>query len=320
MTSTKQFVWTRGDRLEARNSNGTVTAQYFPMESSLGDNYFFTLDHLGSTQKMTNSSGAWNSNLPIPRSVSKPPFREAWQQTSNMLAITSMLKAVTVWLPAEFLTRTWAFSSTATDRRVGGLIFTPMSQTLQRNSPTRLELMVAAGTAILDLGATAHGQCQIRGEVTLALAGAGHLTIVFLFSFGYNPYYYECQEQHILQNAQAGFLREAAIGLAGLIPLGFIARFLGVGRNFTVIQTPGSVAVTRALGALKEWLGPGYTPFSGRGGSEGFFSINGCVRRQVRFDLRGPKPHLNIEEMHMDPATGIWIRFSTFTTGLDHEE
>jgi RHS repeat-associated protein len=43
---------------EARNSGGTVTAQYFAMgETISGSNYFYTKDKLGSTREMTDSSG-----------------------------------------------------------------------------------------------------------------------------------------------------------------------------------------------------------------------------------------------------------------------
>ena len=58
LTSTKQFVWCRNDRCEARNSGSTITAQYFGYgETISGTSYFYAKDHLGSVREMTNSSG-----------------------------------------------------------------------------------------------------------------------------------------------------------------------------------------------------------------------------------------------------------------------
>jgi RHS repeat-associated protein len=63
VTSTKQFVWA-SDRFrpfqpcEARNSTGTVTAQYFPLgETISGTDYFYTTDHLGLTDSLQTSLG-----------------------------------------------------------------------------------------------------------------------------------------------------------------------------------------------------------------------------------------------------------------------
>jgi RHS repeat-associated protein len=53
VTSTKQFLWSADDirpyqPCEARNSGGTITAQYFPLGQALsGTIYLYTTDHLG---------------------------------------------------------------------------------------------------------------------------------------------------------------------------------------------------------------------------------------------------------------------------------
>src|SRR6202021_2317075 len=53
----KQFVWA-GDRCEARNAGGSVTAQYFGLgETISGTSYYWTQDFPGSKREMTNSSG-----------------------------------------------------------------------------------------------------------------------------------------------------------------------------------------------------------------------------------------------------------------------
>jgi RHS repeat-associated protein len=58
LTSTKQFVWADGYRREARNSGGSITAQYFLRREAIAGNiYFLTSDHLGSVREMTDSSG-----------------------------------------------------------------------------------------------------------------------------------------------------------------------------------------------------------------------------------------------------------------------
>ena len=57
MTSTKEFVWCGEINSEARSSSGPVTAQYFSMGQSMsGVNYFYDLDHLGSTREMLDTS------------------------------------------------------------------------------------------------------------------------------------------------------------------------------------------------------------------------------------------------------------------------
>jgi RHS repeat-associated protein len=58
VTSTQQFVWCDNDRCEARNSGGSVTAQFFQLGENIGGApYSFTLDKLGSIREVTNSSG-----------------------------------------------------------------------------------------------------------------------------------------------------------------------------------------------------------------------------------------------------------------------
>ena len=59
VTSTKQFVWIRGQRREVRNAGGTVTAQFFGVGENVGGtNYVYAMDHLGSVREMTSSTGA----------------------------------------------------------------------------------------------------------------------------------------------------------------------------------------------------------------------------------------------------------------------
>jgi RHS repeat-associated protein len=53
LTSTKQFVWSRNRRCEARDSLSTITAQYFNRGEKLaGTNYYFTKDKLGSVREL----------------------------------------------------------------------------------------------------------------------------------------------------------------------------------------------------------------------------------------------------------------------------
>jgi YD repeat-containing protein len=57
VTSTKQMVWADDARREARNSTGTVTAQYFSLgETISGSSYPYTIDHLGFTGAMLKAS------------------------------------------------------------------------------------------------------------------------------------------------------------------------------------------------------------------------------------------------------------------------
>ena len=59
VTSTKQFVRSDGSMNEARNSSGTVIAQYFNYGESIGGtSYYWTKDYLGSIREMANSTGA----------------------------------------------------------------------------------------------------------------------------------------------------------------------------------------------------------------------------------------------------------------------
>jgi RHS repeat-associated protein len=58
VASTKQFVWANRAMREARNSSGTITAQYFNSGETIGGTaYYWTKDHLGSVKELTNSSG-----------------------------------------------------------------------------------------------------------------------------------------------------------------------------------------------------------------------------------------------------------------------
>jgi RHS repeat-associated protein len=58
VTSTKQFVRTSGSMREARNSGGTVMAQYFSRgQTSSGANYFYGLTHRGDVVAVSNTSG-----------------------------------------------------------------------------------------------------------------------------------------------------------------------------------------------------------------------------------------------------------------------
>jgi RHS repeat-associated protein len=59
ITSTKQFVWSETHMREARDSSGSVTAQYFPLGAvSGGNSYYYTKNSLGSICDMSDGSGA----------------------------------------------------------------------------------------------------------------------------------------------------------------------------------------------------------------------------------------------------------------------
>ena len=58
VTSTKQFVWTRYGRREARDGSGNVLAQYFHKGQTIsGMKYFWVKEHPGSVREMTDNSG-----------------------------------------------------------------------------------------------------------------------------------------------------------------------------------------------------------------------------------------------------------------------
>jgi RHS repeat-associated protein len=58
VTSTKQFVWSERVRCEARDASSATTAKYCYFGEALsGTNYYYSMDHLGSTREVTNSSG-----------------------------------------------------------------------------------------------------------------------------------------------------------------------------------------------------------------------------------------------------------------------
>ena len=63
VTSTKQFVWCGTERCEERDNSNALARQFFTrgqinFSGGSGTNYFYTLDHLGSTREVTNSSAA----------------------------------------------------------------------------------------------------------------------------------------------------------------------------------------------------------------------------------------------------------------------
>ena len=87
ITSTKQFVWASGTTpLEARDASSNITAQYFPYgETISGSNFSYTIDQLGSTREVTNSSGtvvgqlnydAWGRAIVI-QGTTSPDFQYA---------------------------------------------------------------------------------------------------------------------------------------------------------------------------------------------------------------------------------------------------
>ncbi len=79
LTSTRQFVWADGYRREARNSGGSVTAQYFLRGEAInGNSYFLTGDHLGSVREMTDGSGN------IKAQYSYDPFGRVTQTQGSM--------------------------------------------------------------------------------------------------------------------------------------------------------------------------------------------------------------------------------------------
>jgi RHS repeat-associated protein len=58
VTSTKQFVWCDGERCEARDATGALTAQYFAYGQTVtGSNYYYSFDKPGSIRELTDSSG-----------------------------------------------------------------------------------------------------------------------------------------------------------------------------------------------------------------------------------------------------------------------
>jgi RHS repeat-associated protein len=58
VTSTKQFVWCRYERCEARNASGSITAQYYNYGQTIsGSSYSYTKDYIGSILEVTDSSG-----------------------------------------------------------------------------------------------------------------------------------------------------------------------------------------------------------------------------------------------------------------------
>jgi len=57
-TSTKQFIWSCGERSEQRDASGAMTAQFLSGgETISGVTYLFSKDHLGSVREMTDTSG-----------------------------------------------------------------------------------------------------------------------------------------------------------------------------------------------------------------------------------------------------------------------
>ena len=62
ITSVKQFIWCGNQRCEVRDVNGSLLNQYFNYgqinySGSIGTNYFYTLDHLGSIRELVDISG-----------------------------------------------------------------------------------------------------------------------------------------------------------------------------------------------------------------------------------------------------------------------
>ncbi len=58
VNSTKQFVWCKNQRCEARDGTGNVTARYFLNGQTVGGNtYYYSKDHLGSIREMNGTGG-----------------------------------------------------------------------------------------------------------------------------------------------------------------------------------------------------------------------------------------------------------------------
>jgi RHS repeat-associated protein len=58
VVATKQFVWSRLERCEERDSNNSVTKRfYWQGEQIYGDAYFYGRDHLGSIRELTDEDG-----------------------------------------------------------------------------------------------------------------------------------------------------------------------------------------------------------------------------------------------------------------------
>jgi RHS repeat-associated protein len=105
MTSTKNLVWDfmqTQDKLspcrpcEARNSSGTVTAQYFSLGETLnGTTYFYTRDHLGLSQWLIGRSIEVSlKNLPMPLSWTKLASDWYLQVNGSIREMTSTSGAV----------------------------------------------------------------------------------------------------------------------------------------------------------------------------------------------------------------------------------
>jgi RHS repeat-associated protein len=61
LTSTQQFIWADNNRREERDASGNVTKQLYTVgqvniNSGTANNYFYTLDHLGSARELTDST------------------------------------------------------------------------------------------------------------------------------------------------------------------------------------------------------------------------------------------------------------------------
>ncbi len=64
ITKVKQLIWCGNQICEDRDEGGIVVTKLFPFgESTMGKNFFFTRDHLGSTREVTDSSGSVQSRL-----------------------------------------------------------------------------------------------------------------------------------------------------------------------------------------------------------------------------------------------------------------
>ena len=63
LISIKQFVWYDNDRGESRDGSGTVLNRYFGLgQTSLGANYFYSLNHRGDVVATSNNSGIESSS------------------------------------------------------------------------------------------------------------------------------------------------------------------------------------------------------------------------------------------------------------------
>ena len=59
VTSTKQFVWSAGNRREQRDASSSLTAQFFSNGETISSaEYFYSFDHLGSVREMSDNSGS----------------------------------------------------------------------------------------------------------------------------------------------------------------------------------------------------------------------------------------------------------------------